>query len=66
MIGPPSLATTTRFSLLEWSRLKGAYHRLNRINAFKRLAGRGGKHEWMISQEEIERIRDKGLLPMDL
>jgi hypothetical protein len=47
------------FTVREWCRLK-------RINAHKRECGRGGKREWMIAEKELERIRNKGLLPVDL
>lgn len=45
------------FTVREWCRLR-------RINAHKRECGRGGKREWMISHDELERIRHKGLLPV--
>jgi hypothetical protein len=47
------------FTVREWCRF-------NRINAHKRECGRGRKREWMISQKELERIRNKGLLPANL
>jgi hypothetical protein len=47
------------FTVREWCRLK-------RVNAHKRECGRGGKREWMIAEKELERIRNKGLLPTNL
>jgi hypothetical protein len=37
--------------------------RLGRVNAAKRPCGRGTSQEWIISHEELERIRNQGLLP---
>ena len=37
--------------------------RLSRVNADKRPCGRGTSQEWMISHEELQRIRNEGLLP---
>ncbi len=37
--------------------------RLGRINAEKRMTGRGRSQEWIISHEEIQRVRNEGLLP---
>lgn len=34
-----------------------------RVNATKRPCGRGCSKEWIISHEELERIRSEGLLP---
>ena len=39
------------------------YCRLGRINALQRKCGRGRSKEWMISHEELERIRNHGFLP---
>ena len=47
------------FTVREWCRL-------GRVNGHKRPGGRGNKPEWIISHDEIIRIRDKGLLPLDL
>lgn len=38
--------------------------RHGRVIAQKRLAGRGAAKEWMISHEELERIKAEGLLPL--
>lgn len=45
------------FTVREWARL-------GRVNAMKRSCGRSRASEWMISHEEINRIRNKGLLPI--
>ena len=37
--------------------------RLGRIWAEKRSCGRGRSKEWMISDEELQRFRNEGLLP---
>ena len=44
------------FTVREWCRMQ-------RIRAEKRSCGRGHSKEWMISHEELERIRAEGLLP---
>lgn len=45
------------FTVREWCRL-------GRVYASKRACGRGNAQEWIISDAEIERIRNEGLLPM--
>jgi len=37
--------------------------RLGRIRASKRACGRGNSQEWQISHEELQRVRNEGLLP---
>ena len=47
------------FTVREWCRL-------GRVNAHKRPCGRGRTQEWIISHNEMERIKNKGLLPVGL
>lgn len=44
------------YTVREWCRLR-------RINAVSTHSGRGVYCEWRISKEEVQRIRDEGLLP---
>ena len=47
------------YSVREWCRL-------GRVKAEKRACGRGAAKEWMISNEELQRIKEQGLLPVRL
>jgi len=38
--------------------------RHERVHAEKRACGRGNSKEWMISHEELQRIKAEGLLPL--
>jgi helix-turn-helix protein len=44
------------FTVREWCRL-------GRIHATKRATGRGRSQEWMVSHQELTRVRNEGLLP---
>lgn len=44
------------FTVREWCRL-------GRVHAEKRAGGRGTSQEWIISHQELNRIRNEGLLP---
>jgi hypothetical protein len=47
------------YSVREWCRQA-------RVHAEKRCCGRGTSKEWMISHEEMQRIKSEGLLPQRL
>lgn len=47
----------SKFTVREWCRL-------GRVYAEKRLSGRGTTQEWMISHEELMRIKSEGLIPL--
>ena len=52
-----NILNKAEFTVREWCRL-------GRIWAAKRKAGRGVAKEWMISHNELTRIRNEGLLPI--
>jgi hypothetical protein len=59
------------YSVEEFSKLIGRevfttreYCRLNRVNAKKKLSGRGRSLEWVITHQELLRYRAEGLLPL--
>ena len=52
------LLDKAEFTVREWCRL-------NRVYAEKRQTGRGRDKEWIISHQELTRIRNEGLLPLD-
>jgi hypothetical protein len=51
------LLLKAEFTVREWCRNR-------RIKAAKRDCGRGNAREWVISHEELTRIRNEGLLPV--
>ncbi len=46
------------FTVREWCRL-------GRVRAEKRQCGRGASQEWIVSHQELTRIRNEGLLPVE-
>ena len=50
------LLDKAEFTVREWCRL-------GRIHATKRATGRGRSQEWMVSHQELTRVRNEGLLP---
>lgn len=47
----------SQYRVREWCRL-------GRVYAEKRASGRGTSKEWMISNDELMRIKSEGLLPL--
>ena len=52
-----TLLGKAEFTVREWCRL-------GRVHAAKRSCGRGCSQEWIISHDELTRIRNEGLLPL--
>lgn len=50
------LLDKAEFTVREWCRL-------GRVSAEKKKCGRGVASEWIISHEELTRVRNEGLLP---
>ena len=50
------LLDRSEWTVREWCRL-------GRVRADKRRCGRGNAQEWIVSHEELQRIRNEGLLP---
>jgi hypothetical protein len=46
----------SEYTVREWCRLR-------RVKAMKKASGRGMYQDWIISQEELQRIQKEGLLP---
>ncbi len=51
-----AIVSRSEFTVREWCRL-------GRIQAEKRSCGRGYSGEWMVSHQELTRVRNEGLLP---
>ena len=52
-----ALLGKAEFTVRDWCRL-------GRVRAEKRACGRGNSLEWTISHEELNRIKNEGLLPL--
>src|SRR5687767_3771528 len=50
------LLNRAEWTVREWARL-------GRIRASKRQCGRGNSQEWIVSHEELQRVRNEGLRP---
>src|SRR4051812_12913024 len=50
------LLDKSEYTVREWCRL-------GRVRASKRPCGRGKSKEWVVSHEELTRLRNEGLLP---
>lgn len=50
------LLSKAEFTVREWCRL-------GRVRAQKKKCGRGVASEWIVSHEELTRVRNEGLLP---
>ncbi|MBI3465104.1 MAG: hypothetical protein HY000_18915 [Planctomycetes bacterium] len=52
-----TLLGKAEFTVREWCRNR-------RVNAEKRECGRGRSREWVVSDHELKRIQNEGLLPL--